>query len=180
MGWETIIGLSSMLIALCALAFSILQGKYAQKHNRISITPHLTTFVHSDVQNNKYSADLINGGIGPALIQSYEILVDNKLVEGHRDEKVLNTIKLLFPNYNYCVYKTWLEFGYAMAEKERLKLIEIIFKGANMPTPEEVAEAIDRVIIKIKYKSLYGDSFELMTDGMSTVKNQKSRMIKVG
>ena len=73
-----IIGISSGIIALCALIFAIWQGYETRKHNKLTYRPHLTTWQFYNSEKRLYSLTLKNNGLGPALIQSFIVKVDGK------------------------------------------------------------------------------------------------------
>lgn len=161
MSWEAIAGLSSAVIALCALVLTVWQAKITRLHNRLSVTPHLTTWSQRDVANNRYSTELLNNGIGPALIENFCIHVDGQLIAGEGTEPIENALKILFPQYQYNSWQSFVAKGYMMAEKEARNLITIVFLGEKMPTPAEVELATKRTRLLITYKSIYGDDFTL-------------------
>lgn len=161
LSWEAIAGLSSAIIALCALGLTIWQAKIARRHNKLSVMPHLTTWSQRDVANNRYSAELLNNGIGPALIEGFHIYVDGQLISGEGLEPIEKALKILFPQYQYASSQSFVAKGYAMAEKEERNLVTIVFQGDKVPTPAEVEHASKRARLIITYKSVYGDEFTL-------------------
>ncbi|MBK9595445.1 MAG: hypothetical protein IPO57_08835 [Rhodocyclales bacterium] len=161
MSWEAIAGLSSAVIALCALGLTVWQAKITRYHNRLSVTPHLTTWSQRDVANNRYSVELLNNGIGPALVESFYIHVDGQLISGEGMEPIEKALKILFPQYQYASWQSFVAKGYMMAEKEARNLVTIVFQGEKVPTPAEVEHATKRARLLITYKSIYGDEFTL-------------------
>ena len=73
MNWEIIIAIASSVIAICALIYSIWQGKQLQKHNKLSFKPHIDNWGYTDSQKGVYTIDLINNGLGPAVIKEFTI-----------------------------------------------------------------------------------------------------------
>lgn len=161
MSWEAIASLSSAVIALCALGLTVWQAKITRHHNRLSVTPHLTTWSQRDVGNNRYSVELLNNGIGPALIESFYIHVDGELISGEGMEPIEKALKILFSQYQYASWQSFVAKGYMMAEKEARNLVTIVFQGEKVPTPVEVEHATKRARLLITYKSIYGDEFTL-------------------
>lgn len=157
--WEAIVGVANAIIALCALVFTVWQVFVERRHNKLSVTPHLTTWMHSDVENNRYQIDLLNNGIGPALIKSFLIQADGQPIHGEGTEPIEKTLKILFPQYGYQSYQAYVANGYMMSEKENRTLISIKFNGSQFPRPEEVEHVTKRVRLIIDYESIYGDKF---------------------
>ena len=57
MDWNVVTGISSVLIALCALGYTIWQGKKAQRHNKLSFRPHLTSWTNEDADKGFYTVE---------------------------------------------------------------------------------------------------------------------------
>lgn len=74
--------ISSAIIALCALGYTVWQGKQAQKHNKSSFRPRLVSWSNQDSSKGIYVVDIINNGLGPALIESFTIKIDGKVIAG--------------------------------------------------------------------------------------------------
>jgi hypothetical protein len=161
---EAITGIASAVIALCALFFTVWQVTVIRRHNKLSVTPHLTTWYHSDDENNRYQIELLNNGIGPALIKSFLIQVDGQSINGEASEPIKKALKILFPQYCYESFQSYIASGYMMSEKETRALVVIQFNGELLPKPEEVDHAIKRTRLIIEYESIYGNDYCLDTD----------------
>ncbi len=98
MKWEVITGISTCVVALCALIFTIWQANQIRKHNRISVTPHITTWTHTDSEKNLLIVEVMNNGIGPAMINSVSLFVDGEQITGEDTEPIKIGLKQLFPN----------------------------------------------------------------------------------
>ncbi len=163
MDWQIIIGISSVVIAICAIVVSIWHGVQTRKHNKLSCKPHLTTWVHRGVDKSYYSVDLINNGLGPALIENFTVKVDGEVIPGEREEPIEKALELLFPGLNYHkLYKAFLAKGYSMAAKDKRTIVAIQF-SSPLPDPEFVENALNRGDIEVAYKSFYEEPFLLST-----------------
>lgn len=150
---------ASVIIALCALIFTLWHAHQVRKHNRISVTPHLATWTHTDQDNHSVVVELMNNGIGPAMINFVELRVDDKPVVGEETELVSKALKILFPNYEYTSHQSYFSDGYVMAEKEKRPFVAVKFFGERVPTAEEVSHAMKRSRLIIEYQSMYGRCF---------------------
>ncbi len=168
LSWESIAGISSAAIALCALGLTVWQAKITRDHNKLSVTPRLTTWSQRDVANNRYSVELLNNGIGPALIESFCIHVDGQSMSGEGMEPIEKALKILFPQYQYASWQSFVAKGYLMAEKESRNLVTIVFRGDRVPTPVEVEHVTKRARLLIAYESIYGDQFTFDTNAFRT------------
>lgn len=166
MTWEALAGLSSAVIALCALGLTIWQARITRKHNMLSVTPHLTTWSHTDKANHVYEIELLNNGIGPAFIENFEIQVDGQPIVGEGYEPIEKALKVLFPHYEYTSHQSFVACGYSMAATEVRSLVAIQFRGGSVPKPEEVDHAAKRVRLLIEYSSIYGEFFALDTEAL--------------
>ena len=163
MDWQSITGASSVVIALCALAISIWQGAQARKHNRLSFRPHLATWTHKNAETGSYEVELMNNGLGPAMIKKFALFVDGKLISGDGTEPIEKTLKILFPNIPYQSQQSYLSNGYSMAPKERCSIIKLRFTTPQLLTLELVEHASRRCDLEICYTSFYGEVFHLST-----------------
>jgi hypothetical protein len=164
MDWQVVTGISSSIIALCALIFTIWQGFQVRKHNKLSCRPYLTTWVDSDENKGFYAVVLMNNGLGPALIENFILKVDGKIIPGERAEPIEKALKILFPNHNYNSYHSFVSKGYSMAAKDKCILVSIQFTNPPFPAREFVEHAINRGDIEISYKSFYDEVFRLSTE----------------
>ena len=166
MTWEAIAGISSAVIALCALGLTIWQACITRRHNKLSVRPHLTTWTHSDRANHLYAVDLLNNGIGPAFIQTFQICVDGHSIVGEGYEPIEKALKVLFPQYQFTSRQSFVGPGYSMAANETRPLVVVQFLGDSTPKPEEVDHAIKRVRLLINNSSIYDESFLLDSDAL--------------
>jgi hypothetical protein len=158
--WQVITGISSAAIALCALGLSIWQGVLARKHHRLSFRPHLTTWKSANAETGLYSIEIINNGIGPAIIEEFIVSVDGKRLAGNGAE----ALNILFPNTPYQSDHSFLDKGYAMAPKERCAFLQVQFLGNPLPSEELVEHAMGRGDMRITYKSFYDERFHFSTE----------------
>ncbi len=166
--------LASVIVASCALGFTIWQGMQTRRHNILSVKPHLGTWTDSQPDKRLYTIELLNNGIGPALIKNFSIYVDDRLVDGYEDgtKAIKKALKILFPNYTYDSYRSYVGPGYMMAPKESRTLVRVQFTGKLTPPPEEVDRTINRAKLIINYESIYEEAFRL--DSSEKILNPKT------
>jgi hypothetical protein len=154
---EIWIGISSVVIALCALVFTIWQGLQAREYSRISAMPHLDTWTHTEEENRIFSVLLINNGLGPAVIKDFDFVLDGECVGGASEEQIERLVSQVIPNYSYKILKkSYLANGFMMAEKREITIVRIVFNGEHWPTREWIKQTLGRVHLKVKYESVYG------------------------
>ncbi|MGA2914435.1 MAG: hypothetical protein ABSE89_00185 [Sedimentisphaerales bacterium] len=164
MDWPVIIGISSSIIALCALVFTIWQGFQVRKHNKLSYRPHLTTWTTRNADNGFYSVELMNNGLGPALIENFVLKVDGEIIPGVGTEPVEKALKILLPNHNYNSEQSFVSKGYSMPAKDKCTIVAVQFTNPPFPTREFVEHTLNRGDIEISYKSFYNEFFKLSTE----------------
>lgn len=87
----------------------------------------------------------MNHGLGPAIIESFKIKIDDEVMQVKQTEVIDNALKKLFPNKEYQTEeKAYLAKGYAMLAKERLTILDIRFKGASTPSFKEIENTFHR------------------------------------
>ena len=160
LNWQVISGISTTVIALCALALSIWQGMQTRKHNRLSVMPHLTTKTDRDVEKGFYSIKVINNGIGPALIEEFLVKVDGKVISGQGPELIEKVLQMLFPGFPYKSKQGYVSKDHSMAVKDIVTIVNIQFYE-RFPPLEFMDRASNRVSFDILYKSFYGKQFHL-------------------
>ena len=159
MDWNVITGISSVVIASCALAYTVWQGKQTQKHNKLSFRPHLTSWSHRNSDKGVYAVEVMNNGLGPALIESFTVKIDGKVISGEGTEPIEKGLKILFPNAQYQSHQAYMAKGYSMAAKEKCTILAIQFTEAMSFTPEVIEHTFNRADLIIKYKSFYEEEF---------------------
>lgn len=166
MTWEAIAGFSSAVVAFCALGLTVWQAFITRRHNKLSVRPHLTTWIRSDRTNHLYQIDLLNNGIGPAFILSFQICVDGHAIVGERSEPIEKALRVLFSQYQFTSDQSFVGPGYSMAAKESRTLVAVQFHGDSLPKSEEVDHCIKRARLRIVYSSIYDERFELDSDAL--------------
>ena len=159
MNWDAITGISSAVIALCAFGYTIWQGKQAQRHNKLSFRPHLTSWSHQNSDKGAYAVELMNNGLGPALIVSFIVKVDGKVISGVGTEPIEKGLKILFPNTRYHSQQAYMAKGYSMAAKEKCTILAIQFAESTPLNKEAIEHTFNRADLIVKYKSFYEEEF---------------------
>ncbi|MGB7814820.1 MAG: hypothetical protein WBL28_00545 [Methylotenera sp.] len=162
--WKLLADNSSSVIAICALALTIWQAYITRQHNKLSVAPYLTTWSHADVDNGFYSIEIMNNGIGPALIKTFLVYIDGVEIKGQESETVEKATAILFGNYPYASGNGFLNKGYMMAEKSKHGILSIRFTGANRPNYQEFQQTIKRARLLIEYESAYKEKFSYDSD----------------
>ncbi len=159
MDWAIITAVSNAAIAIGALAYTVRQGKQLQKHNKLSFRPHITSWSHRNADQGVYAVEVMNNGLGPAVIKSFTVKVDGKVIPGEGTEPIEKGLKILFPNAQYKSHQAYLAKGYSMGAKEKCTVLAIEFKTPVPLTREAVEHNLNRADLIINYKSFYEEEF---------------------
>ncbi len=155
--WSWLSSNAVNVIALCALGTTFWQAYVSRQHNKLSVKPYLTTWTHlqNDGASNIFTVDILNNGVGPALIKSFQIYVDGQEVKGKDDELVKKAFKILFPTYQSEPDYAYMSKGYMMPPREKCHLVKAVFSTPIEVVEKEVEHAKERVRVVVKYESIY-------------------------
>ena len=149
--WEKYTALSSMLVAVLALAISIWQSYSIQQHNKLSLRPYLEAELNYDTDGS-WELYINNQGMGPAQVTSLKYKVDGKLYQ-NRDEFLI----ALGENPE-CYIQGNIGRFYKIADSQ------IAFRTLNASCykpGEQFEKLISRMNIVLDYQSLYGETYQL-------------------
>ncbi len=146
-GAEIFIAMVLAVIAGCALAATIMQGRQNRKHNEISVRPLLTirNFTSRDDTIMHANVELVNCGFGPARIIS--VVIFDKGEESDQDYYEFAEKKLeSFMNRRIAP----LERGVIIKKDENYLMASVKFL-----LKENNIDFIKELDIEIKYQSIY-------------------------
>jgi len=165
--YQIVVGFSSLTIALCALIFSIYQGYQTRKHNRLSCRPLLSIISNTDHINGTYWLDLLNTGLGPAIIEEYSITMENKAVQTDALEPIKNALQK-FLSIKEAKFNAFIMPSYCtLPAKENITLFKIECVNRPFPEIEHVNKKFKNLNINITYYSFYGEKFSFKMSPLS-------------
>lgn len=157
--WELLGNNAAEIIALCALFFTAHQAYTTRRHNRLSVKPRLATFITSDRFPGKalLSAKLINNGLGPAIIKSFQIYLDGNRLEIKSSTQMEDALKkVLHDKKLITTSATFLGKNYAMPAKESKDIVIVNFVLERDNEFEEIVSRLKFDLV-VEYESIYGD-----------------------
>ncbi len=163
---EKTIGLSAMLISLLTLVIFIYQTNIIREQSRLSVTPRIAFNTSLDTPDSisLFSYYIVNKGLGPAIIETIEIIHENNRYKLDFQDFVKKT----YPNFNdygTIIQNMSLDPGVTLSEKENLKFFtfnfplkkrESIFKYLKMKDEGELPFDIEVI-----YSSIYGEKWKV-------------------
>ncbi len=159
---EGIGAIGSLIVAAIALWFSISQTRQTREHNRLSVKPELTTWEDTSSVSvpggleTHHKACLKNIGIGPALIESFEVYVDGDRVKAEGLAKIDKAVALLFPvGAPRIANRSYLTRGGAISVNESILLVHLAFPPTATLNQAVLEQIKKRVKLVVKFQSMY-------------------------
>jgi len=174
---DRIIGLSAMLISLLTLVIFVYQTNIIRIQSRLSVTPRIAFNTSLDTPDSisVFSYYIVNKGLGPAIIESIEIVYD----EDRYKLDFQDFVKKVYPNFNdygNIIQNMSLESGVTLSEKETLKFFTFKFKVSKTESFFKYLNVKDDgelpFDIEIIYSSIYGEQWKVYA-------NKKGHPIKL-
>ena len=156
---ELVISVVSIVIACCALASTFWQLKIQRQHNHISVRPHLCRFTRRKLENNNAYLEviLVNNGLGPAFINSFDIYYRDKICDP--DVVIKEVLNGLGCNISHTV----LGDDYAIPSKSEKSLLILNFLALSEDALDDVERLLSTIDLVINYSSAYGSMQPLDT-----------------
>lgn len=158
------------VVALIALGAALQQGEENRRQNRLLVRPRLAISEHEDlVEGNpglwSIKFALMNNGIGPAVIDSFALLVANEEIPVREPGEMRAILRDHMSGDFYGDKGLFCcRPGHVLKAGDSVPLAEILFKHPREFTPEAVEQAaqqqrerLSKVGILIRYSSLCGE-----------------------
>ncbi len=154
-----------LVISLCAIGLTMYQAYLTRQHNRLSVRPHLVW--HINRERGKASLKMIftlkNEGIGPALIREMYFELDGKRFEADHIEAIESFAKtLLGKQFVYHIAENGLPgIGASMPPSSQVVIAKVAIDCPSTEAYEQVEAIFERASFKVRYESLYEETFWL-------------------
>lgn len=148
---NTLATLVTALAAVCAIGLTIWQGQQNYKHNQLMVRPILTVKIRYGDKGDSVAFQLINSGVGPAIIKDFVLLFKDKEVSRNNwkdyDEFIKRkTEELEFQNVRTGKYAS----GAAMQVGEELQLLSFEYDAKKHDI-----RFINDLDLLVNYQSVY-------------------------
>lgn len=143
---------ASAVVAVCALAVTVWEGFQARKHNKLSVRPLLTSAENSDITRRGmfFSWELINAGLGPAIIKDFIVLFNGKEVSRNNREELIAFLKKKTKKYGDLKVFTF-RVDSSMVANEKCEILSFTYN------PDQDISFIEKLDLRINYQSIYKD-----------------------
>lgn len=158
----------AVLIACAAATFTGYQALLMRKHNRLSVKPHLSTWTTDTQVGDDYVIYfyLENNGLGPAIIQKFEVFFDEAKIGDCYDRLALNKrmsekVEEQKGITKHIISLLGLKTAFPAGKKEVLFAIHMpMYMGFSK---QAYADFMDRFDLNLEYSSVYGGNEILCT-----------------
>jgi tyrosine-protein phosphatase YwqE len=167
---ESVVATMAAFVGICALIVSITQTHYQRKYLYASAWPHLQIEFSREVKSkdstkNISAIELMNNGIGPAIVESVSYQYKGKNIES-LEELIVTVVGKMYSGS----YKS-LTVDEVIASNEEIIHVSLIGARASRIFNKE----LPNIKMKIKYKSVHDEHWEYVVDsslpnGSKTVK----------
>lgn len=165
---DRIVGLSAMVISVLTLLIFIYQTGLMREQSRLSVTPRISfNEIRSTVDSiTTISGEIINKGLGPAIIESIHIVHKNKKYELDFDD-FLDEVYPDIEKYGSLTNNTTMSKGSTLAPNERNTLYTYVIKRSNLEALlqyMEIGEEDIPIVIEVVYSSIYQEKWQTRND----------------
>lgn len=152
-----------LFITTLALFVTIWNASESREHNRLSVRPNLLFTVEYSATKEENGIYLTNQGMGPALIQEFRIYIDEAEINTSNLPQMSKEIQKKLNLKNILTIFGYYEAGDVMKAGDRVCLFGSNSLIALLSREERILldANLSRLKVCIKYKSIYGEIFEL-------------------
>ena len=151
---EMLVGFAAILISVCAVAVGAYEAYLQRKHDRAQVWPHLELTLTSAPTGA--ALQVINAGIGPAVVRSVNLLVDGRPKSGWPE--VFTTLL----NHQPARYSTSTIRERVLRAGEQVTLVAL----PTAELPPDLPARLGRIGIDVCYASVYGEIWTLRSRGL--------------
>lgn len=161
------IAMSSAVIAVCAFFATAWQAWLTRKHNRLTVTPRITSSTDTTINDNHIEIKLTvrNVGVGPALVEGRYFTIDGEKFSANGQELVPAICSTVFGTaFRYRIAQDGMIGGKGIIPAgSEIVIAKLIFPDLGPQAKPAVFGAASRANFVVKYKCLYGRRFTFST-----------------
>lgn len=102
---------------------------------------------------------IMNNGIGPAIIDVFEIFLDGQKLSSQKSADIERKVAEVLEAKTSKTSVTTLGSGYAMPKDQARTLLEVHFPATSQDDIERIEKRLARFSLVIRYSSMYGDRY---------------------
>lgn len=172
---DRILGLTAMLVSLMTLLIFIYQTNLLRQQNYISILPYLAVSSTIDASTTKFQIDVINQGIGPAIIESIAVLYDGRSYNlADYEHRLFDALRDIDPDLDSVIHFSTgtLEPGMAIPANTSYNLVAVKNQPEDFKIMTSVFDELlsDGLNYSIVYKSIQNERWRISGGSEGPVK----------
>lgn len=154
-----LIASGAAIVALFAMLATFWQVKIARDHNKLSVMPHLDAAFYA-FPNEPFRITLFNNGLGPAIVRSFHLSVDDTEYS-HVHPVPSDDLRKILEKSGHNLNLTIVGYGTPIRADAEITVVQ------SLAPPESaqqftVFKAFGRRLgLRVVYASLYGDEREM-------------------
>ena len=157
------IAISSILVSLLALVFTVYQGYETRRHNRLSLLPHIfINYYLNEAETGKTGVEIVNDGVGPAVITNFRVFYDGKKivddVVGTEKTTWFGIHRLLWPEEKWIPRYGYPRPGAFVQSQLRFFALEIPSDRVPKGSLVSVFCRMKPLKIQVSYVDVYGNN----------------------
>ncbi len=158
---DRIIGLSAMLISLLTLLIFIYQTSLMRTQSRLSVKPRLafSTNINFKDSTATYTSVIINKGLGPAIIESINIVYEGERYALDFERFFENSFKGL-EKYGQLDRHATMEKGSTLMAKEKVEMYKFSFSTRYIPEIMKILKISEEDEIPFDIEVVYSSIYE--------------------
>lgn len=166
-----IIAVCSAVISLCALVFTIRQARSTDEHQRLSVRPYIVSRrAKRRTDEGTYATfELLNVGLGPAVIESFKFTVEDKPLSGQIPDPIEEMLTRCLGGKIAFVLRrsSYPSPGYCIKVHEEYLVAEVFFPKITRDEEQRVDQLLKCVELEVPYASFYGERESFSTRNKS-------------
>lgn len=144
----------ALAVSVAAFCLSGLQTRLTQRHNRLSVQPHLTLDINLGPNGGLVGVSLFNCGIGPAVITDAVLVLDGQSLPYTAPSSWPKAWSDAGYTSRHTVFNSFM-LGEALPPGERLHLVSIDREAFSANEDILLLKAARRLDLKVTYESFY-------------------------
>jgi hypothetical protein len=145
----------SSLIGASALGLAVWQGYLTRKHNRLTVKPNIR--IDRNYSTNPLELSILNTGLGPAIISSIQVTVDNIVIVAPRVQVLNDALRKIWCNQKNLRFHIYFDDEYICAGENHFL---VSWQSPNSQESTVFIDQLQRLSIVVAYKSIYGEHFK--------------------
>jgi hypothetical protein len=162
--------IASFTASVIALFIAFWQGYVSRRHNWLALRPYVVSRQNRTKEENgvRLRYELLNVGLGPAIMKKMEVFIGNDLVKGTEEMMPIEEAahRLLGGKIVFEIkHSASPSEGYCFKANDEYPVAEVYFPKITVSESKILRELLRTVRVVVHYESFYGEKFSYPTAG---------------